>query len=233
MAFPAPSQPALANTHWQQQAAGAAQVPRGRSMAAAKVPTAPVPPNMLALHGTAVAAPAGGPQTMAIAAPSMPVSLASPAVPGLTPLHLTRHLHLPSGLEAVSSAVMLDRALAVDSEGAVFLSRDIGKHWETVPVQWAGKAMQVAAPPRALERLKSDADLEEAVSGAPEEPALVESTSQRISGSAPPASVTPPVPAPLPANAEAARTAPAMLFKLVNDRHQTWVSVDGKVWRPQ
>jgi hypothetical protein len=91
-------------------------------------------------------------------------------------LKLARHIRLPGGQNAVSYAALLDRMLALDSAGALFLSHDAGQHWEIVAPQWSGKAISVLAP------------------------------------------------VPL---------VPPMLFRLVNERHETWVSADGKVWHKQ
>jgi hypothetical protein len=139
-------------------------------------------------------------------------------------LRLTMHPRLPSGLNAVSSAIMLDRVLAVDPAGTVFLSPDAGRHWEIVPVQWTGKAVAVEAPSRALNPLKVEGNAETVTASADEQ------------APAAPASAAngPPQPGPtIPLNSGAAPMVPAMLFKLTNDRHAIWVSADGKVWRPR
>jgi hypothetical protein len=171
------------------------------------------------------------------------MELAPQPVNGLAALRLTSHLRLPTGLNAVSSAVMLDRILAVDPDGAVFLSRDAAKHWDRVPVQWTGKAVSVQAPPQEFHPLSSAAQKNgaphtspvAAVSINPEPPApapavppppvqSMNAAEQAAAASGPP---------PFPASADAARPMPGMLFKLINDHHQTWVSADGKVWRRQ
>jgi hypothetical protein len=161
-------------------------------------------------------------------------------VNGLAALRLTSHPRLPSGLNAVSSAVMLDRILAVDPEGAVFLSRDATKHWERVPIQWTGRAVSVQAPPRALypfnAKVKEDATAHTSpvasVSMMPAPPAPAPDAppppvpSMKAAESANAAPGPPPAP-------DAAPAMPGMLFKLINDHDQTWVSADGKVWREQ
>ena len=92
-----------------------------------------------------------GPRPLsAEAAASRQIEVMPQPVNGLATLRLLTHPRLPSGLNAVSSAVILDRILAVDPEGALFLSRDATKHWERVPIQWTGKAVAVQAPPREL-----------------------------------------------------------------------------------
>ena len=215
---------------------------------AAQPPTAPVPPNLTAVHGSLMTSATGGPRPLAVeAAPSSPMELTPQPINGLAALRLTTHPRLPSGLNAVSSAVMLDRILAVDPEGAVFLSHDAAKHWERVPVQWTGKAVSVEAPPRELFPLNAAAQKDAAlhaspvasvsVMAAPPAPAPDAPPPAVQSQAAPPASSSPPAPGPPPppppAEAKAALVVPGMLFKLINDRHQTWVSVDGNVWRAQ
>jgi len=213
---------------------------------AAQPPTAPVPPNLTAVHGNLMAPASGGPRPLAAeAATSRQMELMPQPVNGLAALRLTSHPRLPSGLNAVSSAVMLDRILAVDPDGAVFLSHDAAKHWDRVPIQWTGKAVSVQAPPREFYPMNSAAQKDAAlhtssvasVSISPEPPA--------------PAPVAPPPPVqsmkaaesvtgmsgpslpPPPASADAAPPMPGMLFKLINDHHQTWVSADGRVWHEQ
>ena len=50
---------------------------------------------------------------------------------------------LPSGLAAISTATVRQRMLAIDVAGALFLSEDGGKHWESVARQWTGRATAV------------------------------------------------------------------------------------------
>jgi hypothetical protein len=203
----------------------------------------PPPPGIVSVHGSLMAPVSTGPRPLAAeAATSRQVELMPQPVNGPAALRLTSHPRLPSGLSAVSSAVMLDRTLAVDPEGTVFLSRDATKHWERVPIQWTGKAVSVQAPPRELHPLNSAAAKDAAphtspvasISIVPAPPAPgpatppppVQSPATPTPGSAPPA----PGPPPSPADALAL---PGMLFKLINDQHETWVSADGKVWQPQ
>ncbi|HEY1895075.1 MAG TPA: hypothetical protein VGG62_02335, partial [Terracidiphilus sp.] len=253
----APAVPASASAHANSQAAEKAKWPALASgqhdmnsdvisslSIAAPPPPAPVPPNLVAVHGNLMAPASAGPRPLAAeAATAGQMELAPQPVNGLAALRLTSHPRLPSGLNAVSSAAMLDRILAVDPDGAVFLSRDAAKHWDRVPVQWTGKAVFVQAPPREFYPLNSAAQKDEAlhtspvaaVSINPEPPAQapavpsppVESMKEAKSATAAPG------PPPSPANADAALPIPGMLFKLINDRHQTWVSADGKIWRQQ
>jgi hypothetical protein len=64
--------------------------------------------------------------------------LVDSAVPSQTPLKL------PSHLAAVSTVSNGRIALAIDSAGALFASKDAGKHWKAVSPQWAGRPVRVA-----------------------------------------------------------------------------------------
>jgi hypothetical protein len=171
------------------------------------------------------------------------MELAPQPVNGLAALRLTSHLRLPTGLNVVSSAVMLDRILAVDPDGAVFLSRDAAKHWDRVPIQWTGKAVSVQVPPREFHPLSSAAQKDGAPHTSPVASVSINPEPAAQGPAAPPPSVesmkaaeaatAAPGPPPSPAGADAAFPMPGMLFKLINDHHQTWVSADGKVWRQQ
>jgi hypothetical protein len=55
-----------------------------------------------------------------------------------------RPIKLPSHLLAVSMVSSGRIALAIDAAGALFASKDAGKHWEAVSPQWTGRAVQVA-----------------------------------------------------------------------------------------
>ena len=211
---------------------------------AAQPPPVPAPPNLVAVHGNLMAPNTGGPRPLAAeAATSSQMELMPQPVNGLAALRLTSHPRLPSGLNAISSAAMLDRILAVDPDGAVFLSHDAAKHWERVPVQWTGKAVAVQAPPRESYPLNDAAQKIAAlhttpvasVSLMPSPPvqASVAPPSPDQSIKAAESAIAAPGPAPPPADAKAALEVPGMLFKLINDHHQTWVSADGKVWHEQ
>ena len=185
---------ALAGTHLDAHSASMARYE--------SLPAPPVPPPAFSLAPSSVS-PQLQPQPEAVLRPApaakVSAAAASPSpqpLSGFAPVRLSTPLNLPSGLGAVSSAAMLNRLLAVDTAGAVFLSQDAGKHWESVNAQWTGKAIQVHAPPPDIYRLRT-ADAAASVE---------------------------PAPAPQP---------PAMLFRLLTDRRQTWVSADGKVWRRQ
>jgi hypothetical protein len=244
----APPAPPSPNAQWNENFAGKAKMAERAQMTSAQAiaappPPAPVPPNFAALHGDLMAPATAGHRPLAAeAAASRQIELLPQPVNGLAALRLTSHPRLPSGLSAISSAVMLNRILAVDPDGAVFLSSDATKHWERVPIQWTGKAVAVLAPPRELYPMnaaaQNDATLHTspvaAVSMMPPPPAPTpgappptdQAMATPTAGSASPAPVPPPA-------ADAAPAMPGMLFKLINDRHQTWVSADGKVWREQ
>ncbi len=242
-----PAPPSSSNAQWNGDFAGKAKMAERAQRpsiqaVAANPPPAPVPPNFAAVHGSLMAPVTTGPRPpSAEAAASRQIEVMPQPVNGLAALRLTSHPRLPSGLNAVSSAVMLDRILAVDPDGAVFLSRDAAKHWERVPNQWTGKAVAVQAPPRELYPMNAAAQNDEAL-----HPSPVASVSIMPSPPAPAPAAQPPAepskatptaesasPALPPPAADAAPAMPGMLFKLINDRHQTWISADGKVWREQ
>lgn len=187
----------------------------GNASAAAEAP-APPPPNIVALS-----------QAASIAAPPARLELAPQPVNGFAVMHLAKHAKLPSGLGAVSSAAILNRLLAVDSAGAVFLSQDGGKHWETVNAQWSGKAIQVQAPPQGPYRPRA-ADTTATAETAHGPDKSAGSVVEAPVAAPPPPSGTTPI-----AASKAVPPIPAMLFRLVTDRRQTWVSADGKLWREQ
>jgi hypothetical protein len=61
---------------------------------------------------------------------------------------------LPGGAQLLSVAYAADRAIAIDTSGALFLSEDQGKHWQPVTTQWTGRAVLV----RNTQRSKDKAD---------------------------------------------------------------------------
>jgi hypothetical protein len=188
---------------------------------------------MVAVHGVVAPLASGGPETLTAQAIPAPTQLAPQPLNGFRVMPLARHAKLPSGLNAVSSATMLNQLLAVDSAGTVFLSQDAGKHWEPVRPQWSGKAIAVQAPAQGLYQLMPAAgpeSLDRASIATP--PAEEKRAGPNVNAtvSSPPPS---PASAPVVTTTGAAPPIPAMLFKLVTDRHQTWVSADGKVWHEQ
>ncbi len=54
---------------------------------------------------------------------------------------------LPSGLTVLSTVSAQNHTLAIDQAGALFLSEDLGSHWEAVARQWAGRAVEVRLQP--------------------------------------------------------------------------------------
>ncbi len=209
------SEPPLANTQWQP----GQQVPMAASHTSAKSVQAPAAADMLAVHGGVMAPPTAGPKPLAAAAPQTATQYEMMPQPmsGLAALRLTKRLKLPSGLNAVSSAAMLNRLLAVDSAGTLFLSGDAGKRWDTVPVQWTGKIVEVYAEPRTL-AVPADSPETAAASIA-----LAPSPSPADAQSA----------AVQPANIKAPPPVPAVLFRLVNDQRRAWISTDGRTWHEQ
>jgi hypothetical protein len=191
------------------------------ALAAGSAPApAPTAPGTIAVHGASMAPATGGPQPLASTGAQM--VLTPETTNGFAMMRLARRARLPSGLNAVSSAAMLNRLVALDSAGAVFLSADGGKHWETVAAQWSGKAIQVQAPPDRRYLLNTAVAAKPSESLSLSEPAPVETGQNE--------DVQPASP---PVLKSKAGPAPPMLFKLVTDRHQTWVSTDGKLWREQ
>ncbi len=208
------------NPQWHSQVA----TPPGAAMGALTRPApapAPVPPNIVAVHGGVMAPSTGGPQPLDPSAAAQRATITE-GTNAYAMMRFARRAKLPSGLNAVSSAAMLNRLLAVDSAGSVFLSQDGGKHWEAVLATWSGKALEVEAPPERLYRLSTTIVSVTAESAPPAESAPVAADKPENIPS-PTATSTPEPPPP----------APAMLFRLVTDRHKTWVSADGRIWREQ
>lgn len=54
---------------------------------------------------------------------------------------------LPSGLSPVCELAVQGSQLALDSNGALFLSEDQGKRWRQVKQQWDGKAVELLGIP--------------------------------------------------------------------------------------
>lgn len=67
------------------------------------------------------------------------------ATSGAFAVYKAKATGLPSGLAAVSTAVAQHSVLVVDKAGSVFLSGDLGAHWESVARQWNGRAVAVRA----------------------------------------------------------------------------------------
>jgi len=111
------------------------------SVAAAAIASAPS-----ASSAAAMASPASTTETVVVtnAAPMPTVSadlsnvaIAETEVGGA----LLKHA-LPSHQPVLSMATQANRIVAIDTRNAVFLSKDGGKHWTAVPVQWPGRAVK-------------------------------------------------------------------------------------------
>lgn len=122
----------------------------------------PAPPALQGMAGQASAAPRiaqaqSGPQQIHGYAPAQAgqslqtsqFSNATPIVDGATFASAEATLlparMLPSGLPLRSSASDAGRELALDSAGALFLSRDGGRSWTTVARAWQGKVISVSS----------------------------------------------------------------------------------------
>jgi hypothetical protein len=110
---------------------------------------------------------------------------------------------LPSKRFAVSTISNGVETLAVDSVGDLFLSKDGGKSWRSVPHQWAGKAVRVS--------LASSSSMRQPVSAKASSAGGTASTE-----------LEPVTPAAVP---------PAGGFELTSDTGATWSSSDGLVWK--
>jgi len=105
-----------ANPQFQQQANQADGFSNSALTARPAPAPAPVPPNIVAVHGAALAPDTGGPQRLDAEAASKMV-ITPDASNGYAMMRLARRARLPSGLNAVSSAAIMNRLLAVDSAG--------------------------------------------------------------------------------------------------------------------
>lgn len=197
-------------------------------------PPAPPSPSVVAVHNQEVVSPIDG--TAQIAAQSLQQVEVSPQPSdGLPVLRLARLAKLPSGLDTISSAALLNRLVAVDSAGAAFFSQDSGRHWESVFAPWTGKAVEVQAPKGLYRLMPASEDRRRQMAPATAHASMgsaVEIEPKEVASPAPPPSGASTAP-PSAAKAKVAPPTPAMLFRLVTDRHEVWVSADGKIWRPQ
>jgi Putative zinc-finger len=109
---------------------------------------------------------------------------------------------LPDGLTAVSTAAAQQHLLAVDATGAVFLSNDSGRNWESVVPQWTGRAIEVRANPVTQANQAANRD------------AITVSPAGKSA-----------------ANAPLAKPAIPAFFEIVNDSASIWTSTDGKTWK--
>lgn len=208
---------------------------RAALAAPARAPApAPTPPGLFNAHGELVSASTLGPSQVA-AQSLQQAELVPPSMDGLPVLRLAKRAKLPSGLNTVSSAVLLNRLVAIDSAGAVFLSQDGGKRWEPVRPQWKGRAIQVQPPQQAAYRLMSTS--ENRSQQLPPHPAQASIEPAQETANTPSAAPPPDrsVSSSLPStsSAKAALAGPPLLFTLVTDHHEVWTSPDGKTWSRQ
>lgn len=220
---PSPREMAMAQARLEDHGQQKLEVAHGTAIGALQSRTAPVPapapPAAVSVNGAPIPSATPGAQFFDSTG-ARPIDT-FPESNGFAMMRLARRARLPSGLHAVSSAAMLNRLVALDSAGAVFLSADGGKHWEAVTAPWSGKAIAVQAPPGQLYRVSTAPKPSEPVSLA--EPAAADAERKQQEEPSAPVSL----------QSKAAPPAAPMLFKLVTDHHQTWVSSDGKVWREQ
>ena len=197
---------------------------------------AATPPNIVALHGELEAPAVGGPAQLAAQSQATPERELQPP-DRFEFMWLAKRAKLPSGLNAVSSAALLNRLVVVDSAGSVFLSQDAGQHWEAVRAQWSGKAVTVQAPPQGMYHLLSATASQRADSTAVSA-RRAKTNGEKDDGNAVPAPPAPAGPRVAPAAdspivTKAAPPPAEPLFKVFTDRHEVWVSPDGKVWHQQ
>jgi hypothetical protein len=125
--------------------------------------------------------------------------------PGVIAARKAKTTVLPSGLTALSTVTAQHRTLAIDMAGALFLSEDSGRHWESVARQWSGRAVEV----------RVQRDLNANAAGAS---ALASAGAEHESNG-------------LSAGAAVAPPLPAAVFEIVTDSDLIWVSTDGKTWK--
>jgi hypothetical protein len=166
-----------------------------------------------AAHGANAPPPASAPES-ATAAPPLETQSAATAEPApMLAIKSSRDVttpaepnSLPSGLASVSIASRGHFLLAIDKAGALFLSEDRGVTWERIIRQWTGRAIAVRQQARDH--------------GSPQ--AAPAAQSPTTGGSSPDAGPDAGVASP-----------PLVSFELSNDKNQTWVSTDGRIWTPK
>lgn len=116
---------------------------------------------------------------------------------------------LPAGRQAISVASSGRTAMALDSDGELFVSNNEGDNWTTVDKQWTGKAQSIG-----LTGVDSMPTLKTSGESARDK---AQSMNDRVSSSI---------------ETEQEQTAP--VFALINDLGETWISVDrGATWTPR
>ncbi len=131
-------------------------------MGVASVPTPPpvAPPVAVTLADTVRAAAAAAPSPVARkAAPQAAAQVASQtvevdALSGMTSTNgmsldatsaaIEVMAELPSGRATVSKVSNGSRTVALDAAGALYVSKDDGRHWTAVKPQWPGRAVQIS-----------------------------------------------------------------------------------------
>jgi len=139
-AAPPQGSPQTAVAAWQQEQQRAVEAIQSRAAAAAKATQLTMrnaADRMMA--GRAPSSSAAGGQMQPNGAPSGSFDSAALARSGAA----VERKALPSGLTPVSTAAAQRHLLAIDQNGALFLSEDAGKSWAAVPRQWTGKATQL------------------------------------------------------------------------------------------
>lgn len=116
---------------------------------------------------------------------------------------------LPVAGHAISVASSGRTAMALDSDGNLFVSDDEGGHWSKVNKQWTGKAQSIE--PTGVDFLPTLKTNGESATD------QAQSMNDRVSSSI---------------ETEQEQTAP--VFALINDLGETWISVDrGATWTPR
>ena len=178
-----------------------ADAPRMRAFKSKAAPTA--------VHTANAAPPAGATQIVTVtAAPPEPQPAAEPAPTlgiksssdGTAP---PKPKPLPSGLATVSFASGGHFLLAIDTAGALFLSKDRGVTWEGITTQWTGRAVAV----------RRQGQFHGALFTAPAVQDGTGTGGSSVDGGA--------------------ASPPPVFFELSNDKNQTWVSTDGRNWTPK
>ncbi|HEY5330394.1 MAG TPA: carboxypeptidase regulatory-like domain-containing protein [Acidobacteriaceae bacterium] len=115
--------------------------------AAAPAPVAAAPMMRAPIQPAPAAAAKATPQTsdaVTVAAARAQVETTNASVstmltsPGMVDAH-----RLPSHLAIASTITRANRMLALDTAGALFLSKDGGRHWKAVAAQWQGRAVKI------------------------------------------------------------------------------------------
>ena len=197
-----------------QGAIGAAQsangpLQTGSSQIAQQAAPAPAPAKPQSVHGQVfAAAPPSLAETVQVETASANASVESANLASLLPV---AEAPLPSRLPVTSSAMNAGRTLAVDSAGALFLSKDAGRHWKSVHAPWQGGVAKLtrpsATPPAAAAAQSQSVTVSDAVE--------VDATPERKEKSS-----------------VSRKPAPA-LFEIITANGEHWASVDGAKWKRQ